>query len=426
MFRIKSKDQLTTELIYKLVELFKLNEQPHLKELKQYYLGNTKISHKQEVLNKPSNKINSPFCQYITDSITGYFLGNPVSYSSKNETYMIKLQSILDDNLEQGHNVNLAKNLSIYGKAFELLYLNEQLEPKISLLNPEETFMIMDSSLDAKPLAGVRFYSTADYVSGEESLTVEVYTDTDILIYEDEELVNSKEHFFQGVPVVFYNNTADQQGDFEQVMNLVDAYDSAVSDTMDNLDYFADAFLTISDSTLEQEDLVGLKESRIMLLNDGAKAEWLVKGADTVQAEEFKKRIKDDIFHLSAVPNMNSENLGSGASGESMKYRMVALDNKIVGKERLFAKSLEVRLKLLTNIINLKGGSYSVDDIMFKFHKNLPVNMNYVADLAQKLAGVVSHETLLSQLPFVSDPKQELDLINKEKGLDVSPYLGGL
>ncbi len=54
-------------------------------------------------------------------------------------------------------------------------------------------------------------------------------------------------------------------------------------------------------------------------------------------------------------------------------------------------------------------------ELDFTFNRNLPDDISNDADTAQKLQGLVSRETLLSILPFVDDPKEELKRINKEK-----------
>ena len=46
---------------------------------------------------------------------------------------------------------------------------------------------------------------------------------------------------------------------------------------------------------------------------------------------------------------------------------------------------------------------------------NLPVNELEMSQVIGNLTGIVSQETLLSQLSFVADPKEEVKAVKKEK-----------
>ena len=49
------------------------------------------------------------------------------------------------------------------------------------------------------------------------------------------------------------------------------------------------------------------------------------------------------------------------------------------------------------------------------FTRNIPTNLTTVADIASKLMGVLSHETILTLFPFIDDAQLELDKIAGEK-----------
>lgn len=61
--------------------------------LDNYYAGKHKIVYKQKYnANDPNNKIVNNMCKYITDSMVGYFVGDPIKYNSQNDEYMEKIQ----------------------------------------------------------------------------------------------------------------------------------------------------------------------------------------------------------------------------------------------------------------------------------------------------------------------------------------------
>lgn len=72
-------------------------------------------------------------------------------------------------------------------------------------------------------------------------------------------------------------------------------------------------------------------------------------------------------------------------------------------------------MRVICSAWQTRGIPLNYEDIDFTFNRNLPVDMLYLGDVAGKLKGIVSDETLLGMLPFVSDVKRELELIEQER-----------
>lgn len=420
-YKVPSLDSITPELIYSLIQRYEMNEVPRLKRLKNYYIGQTDV--KQRVMadkSKPNNRIASPFPAYIVDTSVGYWLGKPVVYQSQDEELMAKVQIVLDRNHEANHNTKLGKDLTTTGIAYELIYLDNEKNIKLKRLNAESVFMIYDTTVEETPLMAVRFMSIEDYITNDTHTVVELYTDNYII----EGMVNGdslalgepEPHYFGRIPIIQYKNNDEMTGSFEKVADLIDSYDLAVSDTSNNLEYFADAYLVLSGlEATEAEDIQDMKESRVMVMAEGGKAEWLVKGQASVEVEAFKDRLKEDIFTLSQVPNLSDESFGNASSGVSLQYKLFGLENIVSITERNFTSSLEKRLMLITNMINLMGGNHDYTFITMSYTRNIPANLSNIADVITKLSGTVSQETLLSQIPFVNDPVEELERIEREQ-----------
>ena len=59
-------------------------------------------------------------------------------------------------------------------------------------------------------------------------------------------------HFYGDVPVIEVINNNDRTGDFEKVMTLIDAYNNLESDSMNDFDYFSDAYLFLKGASLDR------------------------------------------------------------------------------------------------------------------------------------------------------------------------------
>jgi len=107
------------------------------------------------------------------------------------------------------------------------------------------------------------------------------------------------------VPIVVYKNNEEEIGDFEPVISLIDAYDKIQSDSVNDMEYFADAYLALYGmSGTDANDIAAMKEQRVLLMASDAKAEWLVKQINDTYVENLKHRLEEDIHKFSACPSM--------------------------------------------------------------------------------------------------------------------------
>ena len=84
--------------------------------LHDYYVGNHRIlGENKKDSTAPNNRLVNNMAKYITDTATGYFVGEPIVYDSQNDEYLQTVQDIFDYNDEQDHNMELAKQCSICG-----------------------------------------------------------------------------------------------------------------------------------------------------------------------------------------------------------------------------------------------------------------------------------------------------------------------
>ena len=151
-----------------------------------------------------------------------------------------------------------------------------------------------------------------------------------------------------------------------------------------------------------------LKKHKILELPEvGADASWLVKGLNETEVEVLKDAIKSDIHEFSMVPNLTDENFAAQSSGVAMKYKLLGLEQLAVIKERYFVQGLRERLKLFANILGVKGKAVDMSDVIITLTRNLPENEVTIQELVT-LRDFASDETLLSQIPFIEEPTEEI------------------
>lgn len=420
MFRLESSEQLTPEVVRELIIKFRGEELPRLKKLKDYYMNKTAILRRPCVdPSKPNNKVVHPYAQYITDTLTGYFVGEPVTYSANEDINNLKM--IYEYNDEQDENMTLAKDCSIYGKAFEYVYIDKDGNVRFVAMDPRQIIPVYQNTLDSDLIGVIRFYPYRDVVFGVDKIIIEVYDEKEMRKYEtsdavaDFTFVGAWPHAFNSVPFVEYKNNDDCYGDFEGVISLIDAYDALVSDDLNDFEYFVDAYLALYGYTAEEEDIAKMKAQRVLLMDNDSKAEWLVKQGDSTGVETTKQRLERDIHKFSKTPDSNDTNFGANVSGVAMRYKLLGTENLGSIKERKFKKGLQRRLELIAFILKvLSRPSFDWLAVDINFTRNLPVNEDDVSAMIKNLNGIVSKKTLVGQLPFVEDPEQEMKQLDAE------------
>ncbi len=432
MIKANKNTILTTEILRKLCVKHQGEVVARLTNLDNYYKGKNEILKRTMAdPTKPNNKVANPFANYITDMFTGYFIGEPVAYTSLDKKAVDELQMILTYNDEQDENAELAKDASVFGVAYEMLYIDEDGLTRFKKVSPKEVIGVYSDTMDNDLIYAIRYYDTVDLESDEAQKVIEVYSANDVKIYKSNEnfdtLVLHEEytHYFAAVPFVVYKNNDDMIGDFELVISLIDAYDKLASDSLNDFEYFCDAYLALYGMDAEVEDIKAMKENRVILMDEGTSAEWLTKQVNDAQMENLKKRLEDDIHKFSKCPAMTDENFSANASGVAMKFKVMGMENVTAVKERKFKKGLQRRIELISNILNLTYGAFDWRSIDITFTRNLPVNSYEIADMINKLRGIVSNETLLSQLPFVEDVQVEKEKLEGESEFNTSPFLEG-
>lgn len=415
---------LNTDLLGKILRLHKTDE-ARKKRLADYYVGKQDILKRQMADHtKPNNKSINSYGNYITNTFVGYFMGQAVKYQATEDKYAalveeMKLLFLYND--EQQENIRLAKDASKFGVAYELMYIDEDGNVRFKSIDPICGVPIYSNDLEEELIYFLRYYS--DDLEEESSYTLEVISASETSYYRvDNETFNfmgSEPHYFKMVPVAVYSNNEEELGDYEIVMSLIDNYDKMSSDSINDFEQFADAYLVLENmGGTSSEDIVSMKEERVLLLPENGKANWLIKSINDTYFQNTLDNLDKNIHKFSNVPNMEDEAFGNNLSGIAIKYKLIGLENKAAIKESYFKQGLQRRIELMTAILSMFDDEFTYLGMDIVFSRNLPVNEVEAVAMANQLVGLVSDETAISQLPFVADAAKELEKRNSSLDFD--------
>ncbi|UXC68586.1 phage portal protein [Limosilactobacillus vaginalis] len=465
-------------------------DSPRITKLQRYYLGDNDIhywANDKKLRNRADNRIASGFAKFITNMRVGYMLGKPIQFKpDDNMADDDKVDQLLTDfnqaNDEKYHEKVMKTNLSVTGRAYELLYAGEVTEddngnvqtPEIKMraIDPATAFVVYDTSIDRHSLFGVRYY-TVEYNSKQYSY-IDVYTANTTYHFKnsegltsqsgnDYELINQEQTSFGTVPLTEFINNENRTGDWESKLDEIDAYDLAMSEMANSEEDFANAKLVLngdldfSDNEVEVKNADGstmtnddgqpvkvpkidtkdpflwLKPSVVPSANGSntiipSSAEYLTKQINEAGWQTFINQLSTDIHKDTNTPNTTDEAFSGQSSGVALMYKLFGEDQERSMQESLYTRGIMRRLRLLGNFWK-KNLEIDSPDLMNSYTPhytpNLPRNNADLVNMVVQIANsnLVSEDTLremISQVTGVS-ADAEKERIDDEKQENEGP-----
>lgn len=420
-YRLPAGTEMTPKLLARILHDYRSGQLPRYEGLRDAYEGRHAILSKpQKEEYKPDNRLVTNFQRQIVDTMVGYFLGVPIRLTGDGTPESDAAVSWLQDwgALVGSDDVDaeLSKACDIYGSAYEVLWRDADASPRTSVATPMGCLMVFDDTVARRPMYAARFFLDANRFDGEaDCLRGTLYTPTEEVPFEERGGIHFGDpapHGFPGVPVVEYVENEERRGLFEGVQSLVEAYEDALSEKANDVDYYADAYLAILGARLNDETLKHLRDSRIINLSgsdaDKVLVQFLSKPEADGTQENLLARLERLIYSLSMVADISDEDFGT-ASGIAIRYRLQAMSDLALVKERKFRRGLRERWRLLLGYAATTGvdpGAWLT--VTSRFTRNLPANLVEEAQVAAQLSGIVSEETQLSVLSCVESPADEM------------------
>ena len=371
---------------------------------------------------KPDNRLVANFGKYIVDTFNGYFTGIPVKVSHEKENVNEAINYFwryndMDDTFSE-----LSKITSIYGVGYLYVWQDEEAKTRVTYNTPLDMFVIYDDSVEQNIKYGVRYK-----YDKENKLTGTLFTADEIISFTSEGYGNTEPHYYPIVPIIEFVENNEQQSLIRPVESLINAYNKALSEKSNDVEYFSDAYMKILGAELDTETIQNIRDNRIINM-DGDDAQKIVvefmnKPDGDVTQENLLNRIESLIYHLAMVANINDESFGN-ASGVSLEFKLQPMKNLSGMKERKFTKGLNNLFKCFTALpTNVPASDKdSWVEVEYRFIRNIPRNIQDEAETARNLEGVVSKELQLSTLSIVDDVQTEIERMEAERELPSYDY----
>lgn len=422
-------------------------------------------------------KVKANYCKYIVDIIKGYYLSEPIKYDNndikkKDESSKISMvptvkakldkkdgslvrHTPIDKALEKEidispiidvyHRQNISdiddkngKNLGIFGEACELIYAStdEKPIPKSAAYKPYSIVLVQDNTVEHNDLFAM-LIDKRERINNEQYYAVSIYTEKVQQDYESEDISKTDYtysrvgepiyHSFGAVPVICYENNEERQGDFEQVISLIDARNELLSDRLTDKKAFVDAVLAVYGAVLDKSAKEQIKKEGILDgLPEDAKMEYLQKTFDENSLKVLDDTLIMEIHKQTLTPDMTDEKFSGNASGVALRLKLLALNILVKSKMRAMETGLKKRWEIYYNFLSQKNITpVSIDDVDIVFTVSMPIDEQQTVDIVVKLkdSGLVDDQTLLSLLWFIKDPAEALENMKQQKEENQKAYL---
>ena len=438
---VRDKDTpVTGEIVSGAIAEFMRDVRPRLERLGRAYEGRGEITRRTRSPGLPNNRLVHAFPRYIVTMASGYLVGRPVTYDDRTQSDAVAaLREAYAACDMDSVDAELAADASIYGRGVCICYADEGGRPKAATLSPKTAFVVYDDTVEHRPLFGVHWMDRYDSAGKRCGVCVHAYTAGTELTLSGRSLAaltqegGEQPHYFGGVPVVEFWNNAQETGDFEPVLSLIDAYDTLESDRVNDKQQFTDAVLLLTGCTLENDDPADrrspaqklLEEKTLSLPDTDASAQWLVKQSDEAGAEVLRQALRGDIHKMSMVPDLTDESFAANASGVAMRYKLLGLEQLTAIKERWFREGLRSRMRLFAHFLGvLARTTLDPETGEMTFTRSLPVNETETAQMVAQLSGIAPQRALLAQLPFIDDVDAAMEELAAQRAQKAERQLG--
>ncbi len=415
--------QITEKLILDCYKELKV-QQSNYNLYKRYYEGDHDILHNYAMQDARSNmKVVVNFCKRFIDERISYITTNPITYISRSGDH--EIIDTIERNIainEKLSNQNLLKQSQIYGKAYSLAYLDYKGDFKTITLTPINCYVLQSERAGERNILALHTFkqkfNNVEYM--------DVYTPAKILHYKVEYdkdsssdkliYIGEDSHYFGQVPIIVCRANAEERSLIQDIKSLNDSFNNVLSDLVNEVSDFRQCFMVVTNSELPEEEALKMKKSGILhVKGDKSSITYLVKQIQDTFVQNLLTQLEEKMFKTVSTIDSN-EKLQSNTSSLSIRARLFLLESISGLIQSELEQAIREKMQLFFNIYALKTNkAYNNNDIVIRFTPNVPSDIASLADSMSKLKDFVSHKTLLSLLPFIENPDQEMEQFQREQ-----------
>ena len=390
----------------------------------QPILHRVKVGGYEHIINKiVENRANE-----IVNFKVGYYVGEPIQYTSKidDEKHLEDMNEFNDFMYsvnKASQDQDIVEWQMICGTAYRLILPNttegmrKYMPFNMFTLDPRETFIVRSVETGHEPMMAAVYYKDSNEISH-----YTCYTNDYIYILENGLLKEVHKNPLGMIPIIEYPANNARIGAFEVVLSLLDALNNIDSNRMDGIEQTVQAFIKFVNCEITLEEFEEFKAAGAIMVSstDGRNADVdVVKtDLDQNQTQTAKEDIYNSILEICGIPSRTG-----GASTSDTGTAVILRDGYAMAESRakvfenMFKRSEMDMLAVALYICNSTQG-ISIDlkpwNIETKFTRR---NYENIVSKSQVLTSMLNNEKIHPILAFQScglfpDPEQAYVISN--------------
>ncbi len=384
--------------------------------LYNYYRSKTAVLKKtKEIREEINHKICENRAYEVVSFYNGYIFGEPIQYVRRENPPTEET----DDKIAEGVNrlnglmslsgkaacdSKIAKWMLICGVGYRLSLPHSEWEEngdvapfKQYALDPRNTFVVYDNTVDENPIMGVHYVEVApnERVYG-------VYTADSYYEFTEFGAVSERPHNLGLIPIVEYRADFSMLGVFEPCLTLIDALDELQSNRMDDIVQYVNSILAVLGGEVDEDTYNKINEWKMMLLPEGADAKYLSPSLNQNDVQTLKEDITQAIFEICGVPNRANSGASSSDNGVAVLLRdgYTAAEARAKTIEENWKESEMRSLRLILRILrDTEGTVLKLADIKPHFTRR---NYENIATKSQVLIAMLNNPWIHPEVAYAS------------------------
>lgn len=332
----------------------------------RYYKGEHPIKDRvKEVRPEINNKISVNIAYEIVSFDTGYLVGEPIQFISRNGEASDEIGTLNDFMLAEEKfpkDKELVDWMHICGTGYRMVLPSDG-DPEnpapftIDITDPRNSFVVYHNGLRRKPILGVRYVTDSQGVIHYSCYSADRYFEID----NGTTIVKEEPHLLGMVPLIEYPLNRARLGVFEIVLDLLDAIDNCDSNRMDGVEQFIQALMLFHNMDISSEDFQSLRDQGAIKYKDidpqmKADIKYLVSEMKQTETQTLVDHLYDMVLSICGIPNRKAST-ASGDNGIAVVYRdgWQAAETNAKGTEGSFKMAERRMLRLVLRICSALG-----------------------------------------------------------------------
>lgn len=381
------------------------------------------LARKKQVRPEICNKIAENHASEITQFVSGYFMGEPVTYVRRGDNQRTSDEiNLLNDYMfsedKSSHDKEMATWMAICGVGYRMVLPDRDLsdEPdecpfEIDTPDPRSTFVVYHSGFGHKRMMGVRAVRR-DIDGSNWEIVYCGYTTTHYFEVKNGVVVVWKPHSLGDIPIFEYRLNMARMGSFEPALPLLDAINTLMSNRVDGIEQFVQSFLKFKNCELDEDGMSKLREMGGICIKSSpgvdSDVELVSQELNQTQAQTLVDYLYDQVLTICGMPTTTKGGSSTSDTGAAVFLRdgWSQCEMRARDTELLFVRSEKEFLRLALRIMReSRDVSLKLSEVECKFtrrqHDNL---LTKTQSLLHMLEAGLNPEVAIATSGLFNDP----------------------